>query len=103
MELTSSEKGHLKKILTNIFGSEAQSWEMTEGTLNETGKMLDAMKKCSRAMNYVPRPAGVVGPGYFKKQLRDIARRAENEDLYSVCKTFGASRWKSAIVAGSIK
>ncbi len=80
MGLTESEQSDLRAILVNIFGQEANNWKMNAGTLGATAAMLSGIKVCSQAVNYVPRPGGVIDKAYFRRQLRDMARRAANHD-----------------------
>lgn len=102
MALTQKEQEDLKKILKNIFGNEVDNWAMTEGTLKATEKMLQGLRGCSKAMNYVPRPEGVINSGYLKRQLRNIARRAGNEEFYEICKVQAGRNWKTIIAGGGL-
>ncbi len=104
MALTRQEQDDLRTLLVQLFGQEASSWDMNEGTLSATAQMLDGARSCSKAMNYVPRPAGVIDKGYFKRQLKDLARRARNKDsMYETCLTTSKYQWKTAIIAASLK
>lgn len=98
-ELTEREEKNLKLILVHIFGSEAASWPMNKDTLRATGNMLEGSRRCSDAMDYVPRPAGFMpGVSYLRKQLEDLARRARQHDqLYEACKRGAKIKWKSTI------
>lgn len=102
MDLTESEQADLRTILVNIFGQEASTWKMNSGTLKATAEMLSEIKSCSQAMAYVPRPGGVIDSDYFRRQLRNMARRATNHDqIYQICRNTGTLRWKSAIYFAS--
>ena len=104
-ELTEREQKNLRTILVHIFGNEAFSWQMNKNTLKATGKMLDATRSCSDAMDYVPRPVGFMPDlSYLLKQLEDLARRARAHDqMYWTCKMIAKSRWKSVIRYESMK
>ncbi len=98
-ELTESEQKNLRIVLVHIFGSEATGWPMNKNTLRATGEMLEGSRRCSDAMDYVPRPAGYTsGVSYLRKQLEDLARRARRHDqVYEACKRGAKIRWKSTI------
>lgn len=100
MELSESEKQDLRKILESIFGvHDTSTWQMNERVLAATAKMLTAAKGCSEALDVTPRP-GVVDKGYFRRQLRDLARRmtAGGQDIYSICSATGTRiKWKSEL------
>ena len=100
MALTQREEEDMRKILVNIFGSEATLWPVTESSVENLGIMLKGLNRCSKAMNYVPRPEGIVDKSYLKRQLRNMARRAGNEELYEACRVQAARNWKSVMASG---
>ena len=88
MQLTTPEEQDLRTILIFIFGSKAEKWNMNEKVLKLTAELLQQANSCSEAINYVPRPTAVPDLKYFRRQLRDMARRARNHDkIYSICKS----------------
>ncbi|MDO3380127.1 hypothetical protein [Geoalkalibacter halelectricus] len=104
MELTEGEKKDLRTILVSIYGQEANGWNMNAGTLAATAEMLSSIKNCSQAMDYVPRPGGVIDKDYFRRQLRDMARRAANHDqIYQICRNVRAAQWRTTIILHSEK
>ena len=104
MELTEGEKNDLRAILVSIYGQEAKGWNMNADTLGATAEMLSSIRGCSQAMGYVPRPGGVIGKDYFRRQLRDLARRAANHDqIYQICRNVRAAQWRTAIILSSEK
>jgi len=100
MALSETEQKDLRIILENVFGFQtASNWKMNDKVLGVVAQMFQAASSCSEAINYVPSP-GVVDKNYLKRQLRDIARRAQNgkRDMYSICSSTGSRiKWKTAI------
>ena len=104
MALTESEARDLRLILENIFGmSEVSGWEMNEKVLGVTAEMFHLATACSAAVNFVPRP-GIVDKDYFRRQLRDMARRVAlgGRDIYNICSKTGVrSKWRMALAIAS--
>lgn len=104
MALSDTEKNDLRIILEKVFGFQDTShWNMNEQVLEVVGRMANEAQQCSTAMNDVPRPSYFIGKDFFKKQLRDIARRAtsgENE-FYDICAKSARYKWRFEIERAS--
>lgn len=104
MELTESEKTDLRLILEKIFGFQnAHRWEMNASVLETVAIMMNEAQQCSKALNHLPRPSYPVDKNYLRRQLREIARRANNgeRELYDICAKTSRNRWRSEIERAS--
>lgn len=104
MALSDTEKTDLRIILEKVFGfQETSHWNMNEQVLEVVSKVAKEAQQCSNAMDYVPRPSYFVGKDFFKKQLRDIARRATSgeSEFYDICAKSARYKWRFEIERAS--
>lgn len=98
MELTESEKGDLKRILSVLYGDlNVDKWKIKYEMLAVLAELVSKSKECSMLMDMVPRPSGwVPALGYVRKQLRNMARRAlTHKGVYHSCAVTAALSFKS--------
>lgn len=103
MELTLSEKDDLRKVLEGIFGTLTVSkWNMNEKVLAITGQLVSEATQCSNATDFVPRPTFLAQPSYFKKYLKELARRRMGDrKIYEICRGGTLLKWKTRIEIAS--
>ncbi|WP_429885793.1 hypothetical protein [Geoalkalibacter halelectricus] len=104
MELNESEKKDLMLILEKIFGFQnAHRWEMNESVLETVALMMNEAQKCSKALNHLPRPTYAADKDYLRRQLREIARRANNgeREFYDICAKTTRNKWRTEIERAS--
>ena len=102
-------KKYIRELLVYIFGLEAKAWKINQRVVDELSKILIENAKCRKAMNMVPRPAGVYTQKWVLDQIVDISKRYVTEELkakngndnsiefYNVCKLQIKGHWKKHI------
>ena len=72
--MTQEEQEYLRKLMIFLYGDQASVWTLNDKLLEVAGEILAGSKKCSVAMDFVPRP-GFVDKDYLKRQLVGIVKR----------------------------
>ncbi|MBX2809851.1 MAG: hypothetical protein KTR20_14595 [Cellvibrionaceae bacterium] len=103
--LTEEDKALMRAFLVNLYKSQANSWDINVRMAHVIETMLREMEKCSKSMEYVPRPHGItkVGLTYIRKQLMKMAKRVADRRIFEIkkvpfsCKVFVARAWRVEI------
>ena len=75
---------------------------INENVIEEVEKLLAEAMKCSKAMDFVPRP-GIPSLSYIRNQLAAIVLRViRNDKIYDICKVNAANNFRSAIEIASL-
>ncbi len=102
MSLSREEKQNLKLFLVNVYGQQANSWDITDEVFNLTYKMLSESGKCSDVMDLVPRPISVgQNPAkWLTKQVRSMIIRKikDRKGHYAVCVKTSALKMKTSFL-----
>lgn len=95
--ITDTEATEMRRILTPIYGAQVAGWQITHRHYELLGSMIAESRKCTEAMNWVPRPYDFGNPlNWVRKQVRDAVRRAllsDKDQTYVACTKAFARNW----------
>lgn len=93
-----------RKLIVAWFGTQANNWHITEQTVIEVAKILEASGECSSIFKYVPKPSGAFsGVGILMSEAfnyaKDSVKKAASDKqlYYSTCVKFKANERQEAI------
>lgn len=106
MNLSKEEQQNLRDFLVAVYGSQVKSWNMNDSVFNLTYKMVAESKKCSDAMDFVPRPVATMQSPikYLSKIARGILLRKlkNNKQQYKICIKVASLKFRTAIQLASM-
>lgn len=99
-------KEYLKEFLIALYGEQARPWDINEKVANQVILMVMETEKCSRAMDYIPRPIpyGSTPLSWLGKEVaKGLFRHLnDNKDQYAICYAVGSLGWRSKIQLASM-
>lgn len=97
---------YLKDFLVALYGEQARPWDMNEEVANQVVLMIIETDKCSRAIDYIPRPlpygsnpVSWLGKEAAKGLFRHLS---DNKEQYAICYATGSANWRSKIQLASM-
>lgn len=104
--ISDKEKEELKAILVNIFGERARTWDVNEDSAKILSEMLQKGRKCSSAVEKLPRvPGWMPGAAFLPTQVigylyREV--RHSKQSIYQMCQTVQLSPYATAFEMASL-
>jgi len=104
MDITDRE--NLKEFLHSLYGSQVNTWGMSDGVFEVVLEMLKESSSCSDLMDLVPRPhaLGKAPLKYLSKEARSIIIRKlkERKEYYSYCLTTVSRNYRTKVQMASM-
>lgn len=101
------DKEHVRELIDGFYkAGRSGGWNrrVNEEVAEIFGKMLEETKKCTKALNWVPRPpGGKASISWFVKNFSRVAASKLRDELSHTCAQFVIRNWNSSLIWASMQ